>query len=98
MDKEEEKIIVRNFSLRYVWNHLYQPYFYGCGIVSRKSAAEKGLLPEGEPLEGLCMIVEGNPDNLPVNVPKPENHFDGMLVLYNKESKAAQMYLDLFGN
>ena len=98
MGTKEEKKIVRSFSSKYVFNHLYQPHFHGVGIVSRKYAAESGLLPEGESLEGLCIKVNGNPDNLPADVPKPENPYEGLLVVYDKKSKPAQMYLDPFGN
>lgn len=98
MTTEEEKRIVRSFSSKYVFNSLYQPYFHGCGIVSRKYAAERNLLPQGESIEGLCMMVDGNPDKLPADLPKPENHFEGILVVYDKESKPAQTYLDPFGN
>jgi len=78
--------IFMEFSHKYVFNDLYHDHLYSAVLTSRRDAVKYGLgrveLPEGESLEGICIMVNGSIDNLPADVPKPENPYKGLLVLY----------------
>ena len=82
MDYTEAKRISEAFGLDYLPNPQYRDHLFVVVPESRKRAAEDGVLPKGESLDGFCIRVYGSLDNLPADVPKPENPYKGLLVLY----------------
>lgn len=85
---EEEEKLLREFASKYVFNHLYSGHLHGASIWDKKDASEDKEIefPPGESLEGRCIVVYGSADNLPPNVPKPENPYKGLLVVYHKNA------------
>ena len=85
MNNEEARKIRFDFFLNILLNHAYHGHLHGCYVTTRREAAEKGLLPDEESLEGLCMIVGGSLDKLPLGTPRPKNPYKGLLLVYDQK-------------
>lgn len=84
---QEAKIISDRFSLEYIANSSYQNYLFGAEPMHNREVARRGLLPKGESLDGFCILVRGSSDHLPLNVPKPQNPYGGLSVVYDKNTE-----------
>jgi len=89
MKWKEANVIYDEWALKYVGGSSYHGHIHSAHLTSRRDAVKYGRgqveLPLGESLEGLCIMVNGSVDNLPADVPKPENSYKGLLVLYKND-------------
>lgn len=84
MEEKEAVGIFNDWFLNHVANSLYKNHIHGGELQPR--SAVTNLLPKEESLDGFCIVAFGSIDNLPADVPKPENPYKGLLVVYDKET------------